>query len=67
LRKTTLTERALFTLSGLLLVFPSLIEGILEAIVSRDLDYTEFFGLALGIALLVKQRMRQDAPSPAAS
>ena len=46
---------------------PSLIEGILEAIIGRDLDYTEFFGLAIGIALLVKQRMRQDAPSPAAS
>jgi TRAP transporter 4TM/12TM fusion protein len=67
LRKTTLVERILFTLSGLLLVFPSLIEGILEAIVGRDLDYTEFFGLALGVALLVKQRMRQDAPSPAAT
>jgi TRAP-type uncharacterized transport system fused permease subunit len=67
LRRTTLSERALLTLAGLLLVFPSLIEGILEAIVGRDLDYTEFFGLALGIALLVKQRMRQDAPSPAPS
>ena len=31
LRRTTLIERALLTLAGLLLVFPSLIEGILEA------------------------------------
>ena len=67
LRRTTLAERALFTLAGLLLVFPSLIEGILEAIVGRDLDHTAFFGLAIGIAVLVKQRLRQDAPTAAAS
>ena len=30
-------ERALLTLAGLLLVFPSLIEGILEAVIGRDI------------------------------
>ena len=47
LRKTTLGERALLTLAGLLLVFPSLIEGMLEAIIGRDIDYTATFGLAI--------------------
>src|SRR6266699_4046921 len=40
LRRTTLVERALLTLSGLLLVFPSLIEAVLEAAIGRDISYT---------------------------
>jgi TRAP transporter 4TM/12TM fusion protein len=68
LRKTTLSERALLTLSGLLLVFPSLIEGILEAIIGRDINYTATFGLLIAIAVLVKQRMQPATPqAPAAT
>jgi TRAP transporter 4TM/12TM fusion protein len=68
LRRTTLTERALLTFAGLLLVFPSLIEGIAEAIVGRDIDYTATFGLIIAAAVLVKQRMQPSPPqAPAAS
>jgi TRAP transporter 4TM/12TM fusion protein len=68
LRRTTLTERALLTFAGLLLVFPSLIEGIAEAIVGRDIDYTATFGLIVAAAVLVKQRMQPAPPqAPAAS
>src|SRR4051812_32908415 len=67
LRRTTLDERSLLTLAGLLLVFPSLIEGILEAIVGRDLDYTATFGLIIAAGVLVKQRMQPAPPiAPAA-
>ena len=53
---------------GLLLVFPSLIEGIAEAIVGRDIDYTATFGLIVGAAVLLKQRMQPAPPkAPAAS
>jgi len=66
LQRTTLWERALLTLSGLLLVFPSLIEAGLEAIVGRDLDYTATFGLLIAALVLVKQHM-QAPPKAAAS
>jgi TRAP transporter 4TM/12TM fusion protein len=68
LHKTTLAERALLTLSGLLLVFPSLIEGILEAIIGRDINYTATFGLLIAAAVLIKQRMQPATPqAPAAT
>jgi TRAP-type uncharacterized transport system fused permease subunit len=55
LHKTTLVERGLLVLAGLLLVFPSLIEAGIEAIINRDIDYTEFLGIAIGLAVLAKQ------------
>jgi TRAP transporter 4TM/12TM fusion protein len=68
LRKTTVGERLLLTFAGLLLVFPSLIEALMEAIIAHDIKYTATFGLAIGIAVLVKQRMRAAPPeAPAAS
>jgi TRAP-type uncharacterized transport system fused permease subunit len=68
LRRTTLLERALLTFAGLLLVFPSLIESLAEAIVGRDIDYTATFGLIVGAAVLLKQRMQPAPPqAPAAS
>jgi TRAP-type uncharacterized transport system fused permease subunit len=68
LRRTTLSERALLTLAGLLLVFPSLIEALLEAIIGRDITYTATFGLALAAAVLLKQLLQPLPPTaPAAS
>ena len=53
---------------GLLLVFPSLIEGILEALIGRDISYTATFGLIIAAAVLLKQRMQPAPPeAPAAS
>ena len=56
LRKNTLVERGLWLLSGLLLVFPSLLEGLAETITGLDVPHPAPFGLALGVALLLKQR-----------
>jgi len=68
LRQTTTGERLLLVLSGLLLVFPSLIEALLEVIIGRDIAYTATFGLAIAIAVLLKQRMQPALPkAPAAS
>jgi TRAP transporter 4TM/12TM fusion protein len=68
LRRTTLSERSLLAFAGLLLVFPSLIEGILEAIIGRDINYTATFGLVIAAAVLLKQRMQPAPPkAPAAS
>ena len=63
LHRTTLLERALLTLAGLLLVFPSLIEGILEALIGRDISYTATFGLVIAAAVLLKQRMQPAPPA----
>jgi TRAP-type uncharacterized transport system fused permease subunit len=62
LRQTTPLERGLLLLSGLLLVFPSLIEAILESIVGRDLSYTYIPGLVIGLGVLLWQ-YRTPAPS----
>jgi TRAP-type uncharacterized transport system fused permease subunit len=61
LRKNTALERALLVLSGLLLVFPSLIEAIVEAIIGRDISYTFVPGLLIGLGVLLWQ-MRTPAP-----
>ena len=56
LRKNTQVERALWLLSGLLLVFPSLLEGLAETITGLDVPHPAPFGLALGAILLLKQK-----------
>jgi hypothetical protein len=42
-------------------VFPSLIEALMETLIGRDISYTATFGLALGVAVLLKQRMHWPA------
>src|SRR6187200_2881045 len=58
LRRTTTAERLLLVLAGLFLVFPSLLEALMEVIIGRDISYTATFGLAIAIAVLLKQRMQ---------
>ncbi len=67
LRKTTMGERLILVLAGLLLVFPSLLEALMEAMVGRDISYTATFGLALAAAVLIKQRIRPAAPQTQAT
>jgi TRAP-type uncharacterized transport system fused permease subunit len=57
LLKTTAIERALLILSGLLLVFPSLIEALVEMILPVDVDYSEWVGIAIGVGVIGKQWM----------
>jgi hypothetical protein len=65
LRRVPPAERALFILTGLLLVFPALVEALFERITGTDLPYPAPFGLALGFGLLVWQWMRPMAAAPA--
>jgi TRAP transporter 4TM/12TM fusion protein len=60
LRRTTLTERALLTLAGLFLVFPSLLEAVVEAIIGRDISYTAGIGVVLFAIVLLKQRLQPE-------
>ena len=55
IRRTSSHERFLFGLSGLLLVFPSLLEALMETITGFDIPYPAPFGVALGLALLLWQ------------
>jgi TRAP-type uncharacterized transport system fused permease subunit len=64
LRRTTAGERAALVLAGLFLVFPSLLEALIEAIIGRDISYTATIGIAIAVAVLIKQRM-QTAPAKA--
>jgi TRAP transporter 4TM/12TM fusion protein len=61
LRRNTSLERALLVLSGLLLVFPSLIEALVETMIGRDISYTFVPGLLIGLGVLMWQ-MRTPAP-----
>jgi TRAP transporter 4TM/12TM fusion protein len=68
LRKTTPAERGLLVLAGLLLVFPSLLEAVAEAVIGHDISYTATFGLAIAALVLLKQRMQPAPPqAPAAN
>ena len=67
LRRTTTSERLLLVLAGLFLVFPSLLEALIELMIGRDISYTATIGLVLGVAVLLKQRMQPALPkAPAA-
>jgi TRAP-type uncharacterized transport system fused permease subunit len=55
LRKTTRAERILLLLSGLLLVFPSLIETILSPLLPQRLIYPAVLGTVIGVAVIAKQ------------
>ena len=56
LRRNTKPERWLWMLAGLLLVFPSLLEGLTEALIGFDVPHPAPFGLALVALLLLKQK-----------
>jgi TRAP transporter 4TM/12TM fusion protein len=64
LRRTTPVERALLVVAGLLLVFPSLLEALIEIAIGRDISYTATFGLAIAAAVLLKQRMLPASSRP---
>jgi hypothetical protein len=51
----------LLTLAGLFLVFPSLLEALVETITGRDISYTAGIGVVLFAIVLLKQRL-QPAP-----
>jgi hypothetical protein len=60
-----LVERGLFLLTGLLLVFPSLLEAMMETATGLDIPHPAPFGLALGAALLLWQWKGRAPPRPA--
>ncbi|MGE3147931.1 MAG: TRAP transporter permease [Pseudorhodoplanes sp.] len=56
LRRNTTLERVLWVIAGLLLVFPSLLEAATEWIVGYDIPHPAPFGMAIAIAVLLKQK-----------
>jgi hypothetical protein len=56
LHRTALWERILWLIAGLLLVFPSLLEALAEALVIYDFPSPAPLGLAMTAALLEKQK-----------
>ena len=65
LRQNTPIERGLLLLSGLLLVFPSLIEAIVEWIIGRDISYTYVPGLIIGLGVVLWQARTRSPTRPA--
>jgi TRAP-type uncharacterized transport system fused permease subunit len=64
LRRNRPAERALFLIAGLLLVFPSLVEVLAEAVSGRDIQHTAALGLVIGAAVVLWQALRPAAPAP---
>jgi hypothetical protein len=58
-----MAERGLLVLAGLFLVFPSLLETLIERIIGRDIDYTATIGLVIAAIVLIKQRMQPVLPN----
>ena len=48
--------------AGLFLVFPSLLEALIELIIGRDISYTATIGLIIAAAVLIKQRIQPAVP-----
>jgi TRAP transporter 4TM/12TM fusion protein len=67
LRRNTPIEGALFAFAGLLLVFPSLIEALAEAISGRDIQYTATLGLVIAAGVVLWQALKPAAPRSAAT
>jgi TRAP transporter 4TM/12TM fusion protein len=67
LHRTTVIERGLFLLTGLLLVFPSLIEALFETATGFDIPHPAPFGLALGALLLGWQWLSRRQAAAAAT
>ena len=65
LRQNTPVEGGLLLLSGLLLVFPSLIEAIIEWTIGRDISYTYVPGLIIGFGVLLWQARTRAPKRPA--
>jgi TRAP transporter 4TM/12TM fusion protein len=61
IRKTTRVERLLLLLAGLLMVFPGLLEALVETIIRRDIGYTATIGMLIAAAVLIKQWLK---PAP---
>jgi TRAP transporter 4TM/12TM fusion protein len=55
LRRNTAVERVLWLVAGLLLVFPSLLEGLAESITGLDVPHPAPLGLVIGAVLLLMQ------------
>jgi TRAP-type uncharacterized transport system fused permease subunit len=66
LRQNTLAERLLWLLAGLLLVFPSLLEAMAETVSGYDVPHPAPFGLAIAVALLLRQYLTPSVASAAA-
>jgi len=67
LRRTTVPERGLLVLAGLLLVFPSLLEALAEALIGMDVSHAATIGVGIGAVVLLKQLMQRGAPEPGAA
>jgi TRAP transporter 4TM/12TM fusion protein len=65
LHRTTMAERVLLILAGLLLVFPSLIEAAAEGLSGYDLPLPAPFGLAIMAILLARQWITRAKPAKA--
>ena len=55
LRQNTRAEQVLWTIAGLLLIFPSLLEAMAESLSGYDVPHPAPLGLAIAALLLVKQ------------
>ena len=63
LRRNTRVEQVLWIFAGLLLVFPSLIEGIAESITGLDVPHPAPLGIIIGIGLLLWQKYMPATPA----
>ena len=49
-------------MAGVVLVFPSLLEALIELIIGRFISYTASVGLAIAALVVLKQRIQPAVP-----
>ena len=67
LRRNTMIERVAWTIAGLLLVFPSLLESMAESISGYDVPHPAPFGVVIIAAILLWQYKTRAEPASAAT
>ncbi len=64
LRRNSVLDTAVFAIAGLLLIFPSLLDVLAQAVSGHDIGYTAVIGLVLAGAILLKQKWEPPLAAP---
>jgi TRAP-type uncharacterized transport system fused permease subunit len=64
LRRNSVLDTAVFAVAGLLLVFPSLLDVLAQAVSGHNIGYTALIGFVLTGAILLKQKWEPPLAAP---
>ncbi|MGE0745992.1 MAG: TRAP transporter permease [Rhodospirillales bacterium] len=63
-RRVTASERAMFTVAGLMILFTSLVDAVVESLAGVRPSYTDTVGIVLAVAAVAVNWRRREAAAP---